>query len=75
MATERSADQFVDPLATYAAPEELDKLQRYFKASPGQYGEGDVLIGVRMRDVFALTKEFIDMPYGEIERLLDSPHG
>jgi 3-methyladenine DNA glycosylase AlkD len=68
-----SADQFVVRLVTYAAPAEADKLQRYFKAGPGQYGEGDVFAGVRMRDVFALAKEFVDMPSGEIERLLDSP--
>jgi 3-methyladenine DNA glycosylase AlkD len=73
MAAELSADQFVDRLATYASPEEAHKLQRYFKAGPGQYGEGDVFIGVRMRDVFALAKGFVDMPSGEIERLLDSP--
>jgi 3-methyladenine DNA glycosylase AlkD len=73
MATELSADQFIDRLAAHASPEELAKLQRYFKSGPGQYGEGDVFLGVRMRDVFALAKEFIDMPSGEIERLLDSP--
>jgi 3-methyladenine DNA glycosylase AlkD len=73
MATELSADKFIDRLAAHASPEELAKLQRYFKSGPGQYGEGDVFLGVRMRDVFALAKEFIDMPSGEIERLLDSP--
>ncbi len=68
-----SADQFVARLATHAAPGEAAKLRRYFKSGPGQYGERDVFIGVRMRDVFALAKEFVDMPPGEIERLLDSP--
>jgi 3-methyladenine DNA glycosylase AlkD len=33
----------------------------------------DVIMGVRMGQVFALAKEFMDMPLGEIEKLLDSP--
>ena len=30
-------------------------------------------MGVRMGQVFALAKEFIEMPPGEIEKLLESP--
>jgi 3-methyladenine DNA glycosylase AlkD len=33
----------------------------------------DVIMGVRMGQVFALAKESINMPLGEIEKLLDSP--
>jgi 3-methyladenine DNA glycosylase AlkD len=33
----------------------------------------DVIMGVRMGQVFALAKEFINMPLNEIEKLLDSP--
>ena len=39
----------------------------------GEYGEGDEFIGVRMGQVFALAKEAIEMPPGEIEKLLESP--
>ena len=28
----------------------------------GEYGEGDEFVGVRMGQVFALAKEFIEMP-------------
>jgi len=50
---------------------ELEKIQRYFKSGEGQYAEGDVFIGVKMGQVFALAKEFIEMPPAEIEKLLD----
>ena len=33
----------------------------------------DTFIGVRMGQVFALAKEFIEMPLGEVEKLLESP--
>jgi 3-methyladenine DNA glycosylase AlkD len=68
-----SAEQFVKELETHRSPEELEKRQRYFKSGEGQYGEGDVFMGVRMGQVFALAKEFIEMPPEEIEKLLESP--
>lgn len=73
MATALTADEFVARLEAHVSAEELAKVQRYFKAGPGDYGEGDVFVGVRMRDVFALAKEFVEMPIDEIEQLLDSP--
>jgi 3-methyladenine DNA glycosylase AlkD len=70
---ELTAERFVARLAAHVSPEEREKVQRYFKTGRGDYGEGDVFVGVRMRDVFALAKEFVDMPPEEIELLLDSP--
>jgi len=71
--TEMSAKRFVERLKALRSPEELKKIQRYFKSGEGQYGEGDEFMGVRMGQVFALAKEFIDMPTDEIEKLLESP--
>jgi 3-methyladenine DNA glycosylase AlkD len=68
-----SAEQFVKELETHRSSEELKKYQRYFKLGEGQYGEGDEFIGVRMGQVFALAKEFIEMPPSELEKLLESP--
>jgi len=68
-----SAERFVEELEAHRSPEEREKYQRYFRTGEGEYGEGDVFIGVRMGQVFALAKEFIDMPPDEIEKLLQSP--
>jgi hypothetical protein len=73
MPTDMSAKQFIKKLETHRSPEELKKIQRYFKSGEGQYGEGDEFMGVRMGQVFALAKEFIEMPPSEIEKLLESP--
>jgi hypothetical protein len=62
------ADRFVEELQSYRSPEELEKYRRSFRVA-----EGDEFIGVRMGQVFALAKEFIEMPPGEIEKLLESP--
>ncbi len=68
-----SAERFVARLQTVQSDAELAKIQRYFKSGAGEYGAGDTFLGVRMGDVFALAKEFIDLPPVEIERLLESP--
>jgi 3-methyladenine DNA glycosylase AlkD len=68
-----TAVEFIKKLKTYRSPEELKKIQRYFKTGAGEYGEGDEFIGVRMGQVFTLAKEFIEMPPAEIEKLLESP--
>lgn len=73
MSTSISAEQFVKRLRAYRSPDELRKIQRYFKSGEGQYGQGDEFIGVRMGQVFALAKEFIDIVPGQIELLLESP--
>ena len=68
-----TAKHFLQRLKAQASPVEARKSLRYFKSGEGEYGEGDKFIGVRMGTVFALAKEFIDMPIDEIEKLLDSP--
>ena len=73
MATELTAERYLERLHALQSPEELVKIQRYFKTGPGEYGEGDQFLGVRMGGVFALTREFFAMPPGELERLLESP--
>lgn len=67
-----SAGRFVERLKTYQSSKEHKKIQGYFKSGEGQYGEGDKFIGVRMGQVFALAKEFIDMLPDEIEKLLEN---
>jgi DNA alkylation repair enzyme len=54
---------------------ERDQLRRYFQAGEGAdpTAEGDVVLGVRMGEVFALAKEFIAMPPDQLDQLLASP--
>ena len=67
-----SADEFVRRLTLLQSDEELRKIQRYFRSGPGEYGEGDRFIGVRMGSLFALAKDFAEMEPAAIDQLLGS---
>ena len=71
-ASQPTAELIAARLETLRSPDELEKYKGYFKFGPGDYGEGDTFMGVRMGQVFALAKEFVAMPPMEIETLLES---
>jgi 3-methyladenine DNA glycosylase AlkD len=67
-----TARRFIEKLKTYQSDDELRKIRRYFKSGEGEYSHGDTFIGVRMGQVFALAKAFVDMAPAEIEKLMES---
>jgi len=54
-------------------PEHAAISQRFFKTGPGEYGQGDIFIGIRVPVLRKLVKEFKDLPASEVEILLRSP--
>jgi 3-methyladenine DNA glycosylase AlkD len=49
-------------------------LQGFFKTGPGQYGEGDIFLGIRVPAVRKLAKEYENLPMKEILSLLKSAY-
>jgi len=49
-------------------------LQGFFKTGQGQYGEGDIFLGIRVPEVRKLAKEYKDIPLKEALTLLKSPY-
>ncbi len=59
-------------LAEVADPAAAIHLQRFFKTGRGEYGEGDIFIGVRVPVTRSIAKRFAALPLDEIDALLDS---
>ncbi|CAM3975551.1 DNA alkylation repair protein [Nocardia ninae] len=60
-------------LVAVANPADAIHLQRFFKTGPGEYGEGDVFVGVRVPVTRGIAKRFAALSLDEIDVLLDSP--
>jgi 3-methyladenine DNA glycosylase AlkD len=60
-------------LLSVASPEVAKSSARFFKTGPGQYGEGDVFIGVKAAVLHKLSREFRELPLEQVEALLQSP--
>ena len=46
---------------------------RFFKTGPGQYGEGDLFLGIRVPILHQLAKEHCDISLDDVVELLQSP--
>jgi len=64
--------EIINELAKIASKEKAAVTQRFFKTRKGEYGEGDIFIGVRVPDLRKLAKEFQDITTPEVMALLTS---
>jgi len=60
-------------LRRIASPEIAKTSAWFFKTGPGQYGEGDQFLGVKVPEVRRVARSFRDLAIEEVSRLLDSP--
>jgi 3-methyladenine DNA glycosylase AlkD len=59
-------------LHAHAVAEDAAILQRFFKTGPGEYGEGDRFIGVKVPGIRAVCRECRSVPLAEVRALLRS---
>lgn len=59
-------------LAAFARPHRVSDSLRFFKTGPGEYGEGDLFIGVSVPDSRIVAKDHKDLSLTEIQKLLNS---
>ena len=64
--------QIKKQLTQLAKKEKAEILQRFFKTGPGEYGEGDVFIGVKVPDLRKVAKDFHDIAIKDVIILLES---
>ena len=65
-----SSGQVRTALQQAADPERAKILSRFFKTGKGQYGEGDVFLGITVPEQRVIAKKYRDLPLKDIEKLL-----
>jgi len=66
------AEEVRKRLKKLGTKERAEVSQRFFKTGQGEYGEGDVFLGVRVPDLRKLAREFQDLDFKGIRSLLRS---
>ncbi len=56
-----------------ADPKQAEILKRFFKTGPGQYGEGDQFIGIKVPRLRLLSKKYNGLPLTDLKKLLRDP--
>lgn len=60
-------------LKKLANPAKAKILARFFKTGPGEYGEGDIFLGITVPDSRKLVRQYWHLPLSDITELLKSP--
>jgi 3-methyladenine DNA glycosylase AlkD len=68
-----SAKEIKERLQKLGNKNQAENSARYFKTGPGEYGEGDIFLGIRVPELRKLANEYRYIPLSEAEKLLRSP--
>ena len=68
-----AAAEITARLQQIGSAEDAQFLQRYFRTGPGEYGEGDRLLGIRIPALRGLVREYRGLPPETAAELLRSP--
>ena len=67
-----SAARVIKAIQSKASPSQAKHLQRFFKTSKGEYGYGDVFLGVTVPQIRMIANEYKDLTLPQIEKLMAS---
>lgn len=68
-----TANEVRAALQTHASDTDAATLSWFFKTGPGQYGEGDQFVGVKVPKIRNVCRDFRGLSLGEVKKLIESP--
>jgi 3-methyladenine DNA glycosylase AlkD len=66
-------EEIENKLRRIGDPQKALILRRFFKTGPGEYGEGDVFVGLKVPEIRKLVREYQALSLSESIKLLHSP--
>ena len=73
MAGPAAFDEVQARLRVLGNPERAEHSKRFFKTGPGEYGAGDIFLGLKVLDIRKVSRQFRGLPMPDLRRLLQSP--
>jgi 3-methyladenine DNA glycosylase AlkD len=67
-------EEIKQELRKSASKEDAAVLQRFFKTGRGEYGEGDIFIGVKVPHIRKTAAIYAELPISELKHLIISPY-
>ena len=67
-----SAPSVLTELKLLASPKKAFEMQRFFKTGVGEYGHGDIFLGVTVPQTRIIARAYSDLSFTEIEKLTKS---
>ena len=68
-------NKLLESMLQHADPTQVEGLMRFFKTGPGQYGEGDLFLGIKVPVTRSVVKEcWKDVSFENLEECVTSKY-
>lgn len=68
----KGLQNLIKDLSKLQDPQKAQILQGFFKTGKGQYGEGDIFLGITVPDQRKIAQKYKDLAFSDVEKLLKS---
>ncbi|TGK00338.1 DNA alkylation repair protein [Leptospira langatensis] len=69
-----TARDLLQEIRSYADPKKVPILSSFFKTGKGQYGEGDLFLGIQVPPLRKLSKKYRGLPLSELQKVVSSKY-
>ncbi|MFB5651911.1 DNA alkylation repair protein [Leptospira wolffii] len=70
----KKASEVIREIRSHADPKKVEILAGFFKSGKGEYGEGDIFLGIQVPPIRKISKEFRGLPLTELQKIVSSKY-